>query len=170
MIMRMEVMTRVIEVVIATAIAATMDMMMMTATPIVRATTAEIMIARTVAVIGVNPLVIEKMKMQTYFYEEYDNDVNHYDKDIEDDAKANRWSNTDSYQYRLINVLENARDENTQANQMYHDEYPYGHLSDLSDITNVSSRSGPRYGKHGREVLELGLFYDLEPSSPTLHY
>ena len=50
----------------------------------------------------------------------------------------NRGSNTDNDQYGLINVLENARKENAQANQMYHDEYPYGHLSDWSDITDVS--------------------------------
>ena len=31
---------------------------------------------------------------------------------IEDDAKVNRWSDTDSDQYKLINVLENAREEN----------------------------------------------------------
>ena len=52
---------------------------------------------------------------------------------------------------------------------MYHDEYPYGHLSDWSDITNVSSRPGPRYDKHGRKVPELGSSYDSEPSTPTLH-
>lgn len=52
---------------------------------------------------------------------------------------------------------------------MYHDEYPYGHLSDWSDITNVSSRSSPRYDKHGREVLEFGSYYDLEPSTLALH-
>ena len=52
---------------------------------------------------------------------------------------------------------------------MYHDEYSYRHLSDWSDITNVSSRFGPMYDKHGREVLELGSYYDSEPSSPTPH-
>ena len=103
------------------------------------------------------------------FYEEYDNDVDYYGQDIEDDVEANRWSDTDSDQYRLINVLENAREENAQANQMYHDEYPYGCLSDWSDITNFSSRSGPRYDKHGREVPKLGSYYDSEPSSPTPH-
>ena len=75
--------------------------------------------------------------------------MDHYNEDIEDDAEANRWSDTDNDQYRLINVLENARD--------------------WSDITNVSSRSGPRYEKHGREVLELGSYYDSEPSSPISH-
>ena len=67
--------------------------------------------------------------------------MDYYDQDIEDNAKDNRWSDTGSNQYRLINVLENAREENAQANQMYHDEYPYGHLSDWSDRTNVSLRS-----------------------------
>ena len=52
---------------------------------------------------------------------------------------------------------------------MYHDEYPCGHLLDRSDITNVSSRSGPRYDKHGREVPELVSYYDSKPSSPTPH-
>ena len=82
---------------------------------------------------------------------------------------ANRWNDIDSDQYRLINVLGNARKENVQANQMYHDEYPYEHLSDWSDITNVSSRSGPRYDKHGSEVPELGSYNDSEPSFPTPH-
>ena len=52
---------------------------------------------------------------------------------------------------------------------MYHDEYPYGHFSDQSDVTNVNSRFGPKYDKHGKEVLELGSYYDLEPSKLTLH-
>ena len=50
---------------------------------------------------------------------------------------------------------------------MYHDEYSYGRLLDWSDITNVSSRSGLMYDKYGREVLELGSYYDSEPCSPT---
>ena len=58
--MRMEVMTRVIIVVIAVAV--TMDMRMMTAAPIMRVIAAEIMIARTMAMIRVNPLMIEKIK------------------------------------------------------------------------------------------------------------
>ena len=95
--------------------------------------------------------------------------MDYYDQDIEDDIEANRWSNTDIDQYRLINVLKNAREENAQANQMYHEEYPYGHFSDWSNITNVSLRSGPRYDKHGKVVLELGSYYDSEPSTPTLH-
>ena len=47
------------------------------------------------------------------FYKEYDSDVDYCDQDIEDDVKANRWSDSDSDQYRL----ENAREENaSQSN------------------------------------------------------
>ena len=52
---------------------------------------------------------------------------------------------------------------------MYHEEYLYGHLLDWSDITNVSSRFGLRYDKHGREVPELRSYYDSGSSSPTTH-
>ena len=62
--MMMEVMTRVIVVVTATTII--VDMMMMTVALIVRAAIVKIMIANTVAMIGVNPLVIEKMKTQIF--------------------------------------------------------------------------------------------------------
>ncbi|KAL0011206.1 hypothetical protein SO802_006314 [Lithocarpus litseifolius] len=81
------------------------------------------------------------------------NDSGHND----DDSSTNNDDNSNR---------KNAREENARANQMYHDEYPYGHFSDWSDITNVSSRSSPRYNKHGREVPKLGSYYDLEPSSP----
>ena len=64
-IMRMEMMTRVIVVVIAVAVI--VDVMMMIAASIVRVIAVKIMIARTEAMIGVNPLVIEKMKMQIFF-------------------------------------------------------------------------------------------------------
>ena len=50
--------------------------------------------------------------------------MDYYNEDIEDDAKANKWSDTDSNQYRLINVLENAREENGQANDVDYDGYP----------------------------------------------
>ena len=95
--------------------------------------------------------------------------MDYYDQDIKDDIETKRWSDTDSDQYGLINVSKDAREENAQANQMYHEEYPYGHLSNWSDITNDSSRFSPRYDKHGREVPELGSYYESEPSTPTLH-
>ena len=38
-----------------------------------------------------------------------------------------------------------------------------------NDIINVCSRFGPRYDKHGIDVPEIGSYYDLEPSTPTLH-
>ena len=62
--MKIEVKTRVI--IVVTIEVVIVDMMMMIATPIVMTTAVEIMIARIVEMIEVNPLVIEKMKIQTY--------------------------------------------------------------------------------------------------------
>ena len=64
MMMKMEVKIEVIAVVTTTAV--TVDMMMMIAAPIITTIAVEVMIAHTVEMIGVNPLVIEKMRMQTY--------------------------------------------------------------------------------------------------------
>ena len=107
--MKMEVKIRVIVVVTTAAV----DVMMMAVAPIVITTVVEVMIAHIVEMIGVHPLVIDEDA--DLFYEEYDNDVDYYDEDIEDDAEANKWSDTNSDQYKLINVLENAREENAQA-------------------------------------------------------
>ena len=74
-----------------------------------------------------------------YYEEYYDDDVDYYDEDIEDDAKANRWSDTNSDQYRLVNVLEAVGEEIEEA-----DNVDYGRLSNWSCITDVSSKSGPR--------------------------
>ena len=63
MMMKIEVKTKVIVIVTTTAM--TVDMMMI-ATPIVMTTVVKVKIAHTVEMIGVNPLVIEKIKMQTY--------------------------------------------------------------------------------------------------------
>ena len=52
--------------------------------------------------------------------------MDYYDEDIEDDAKADRWSDIDSDQYRLINVSKNAREENAQANQITMMNIPMG--------------------------------------------
>ena len=52
---------------------------------------------------------------------------------------------------------------------MDYDGYPYRRPSDWSCITDVSSRSGPRYDKHGREIPELGSYYDSKLGSPTLN-
>jgi len=57
--MKKEVMPRVIVVV-------KVDIVMMITTTMVRATTMKTMIANTMAMIGANPLVIEKMKMQSF--------------------------------------------------------------------------------------------------------
>ena len=59
-----EVMPRV--TVVVTAVAVIVDIVIMIATTIVRATTMKTMIANKVAMIGLNPPVIEKMKTQSF--------------------------------------------------------------------------------------------------------
>ena len=44
---------------------------------------------------------------------------------------------------------------------------PMGRPSNWICITDVSSRLGPRYDKHGREILELGSFHNSELGSLT---
>ena len=58
--MMKEVMLRVI---VVTAEAVTMDMVMMTVTPTMKAIIVKTMIVNTVAMIGVNPLMIENIKI-----------------------------------------------------------------------------------------------------------
>ena len=53
-------------IVVVTATTVTVDMVMMTTTVIVKATIVKTMIANTVAMIRVNPLVIENMKMKGF--------------------------------------------------------------------------------------------------------
>ena len=51
-------------------------------------TAVEVMIARTMVMIGEPPSNREDEDADL-FYKEYDSDVDYYDEDIEDDAKAN---------------------------------------------------------------------------------
>ena len=67
----------------------------------------------------------------------------------------------------MVNILEDVGGEIEQANYVDYDDYPYGCPLNWTCITDVNSRSGPRYDKHGREIPELGSYYDLEPSSLT---
>ena len=64
MMMMMVATTRVIVVVTATAV--TVEMVKRIATVIVKATIVKTMIANIMAMIGVNPLVIENMKMMGF--------------------------------------------------------------------------------------------------------
>ena len=64
MMMIKEVMPRV--TVVVTAVAVIVDIVIMIATTIVRATIMKTMIANKVAMIGLNPQVIEKMKTQSF--------------------------------------------------------------------------------------------------------
>ena len=78
---------------------------------------------------------------------------------------------TESEEYKLENVLEAVGEkveiEDEEAGDIDYDDYPYRRPSDWSCITDVSSRSGPRYDKHGREILKLGSFHNLELGSLT---
>ena len=69
----------------------------------------------------------------------------------------------------LKNVLEDAKEEVGQPNDVDYEDYPYRRPSDLSYITDVSSRSSPQYDKHGREIPKFGSYYDSELGSLTLH-
>ena len=59
-------------------------------------------------------------------------------------------------------MLEVAREEIGEV-----DNVDYGHLSDWSYPIDVSSKSSPRYDKHGREIPELGSFHNSELGSLT---
>ena len=77
------------------------------------------------------------------FYEYYfDDDVDYYIEGIEDDAKAK----VEDY-----------------------DEYHYGKPLDWSCIIDASSKLGPQYFKHGKEIPELGSFHHSEFGSLTAY-
>ncbi|KAK9983151.1 hypothetical protein SO802_032676 [Lithocarpus litseifolius] len=62
-----------------------------------------------------------------------------------------------------------AREEVEQANNVDYDDYSHGRPLNWSCITDVSSRFGPQYDKHGKEIPELGSYYNLELGSLTPH-
>ena len=59
-------------------------------------------------------------------------------------------------------MLEVVGEEAEEANNIDYDDYLYGHPSDWSYITDVSSRLGPRYDEHGREIPKLRSFHNSE--------
>ena len=81
------------------------------------------------------------------FYEDH----YYYDGDIEDD----------------VEIEDEDIENDVEAEGIDYNEYPYGRPLDWSCITDVSSRSGPRYDKHGREIPELGSFHNSELGSLT---
>ena len=64
-------------------------------------------------------------------------------------------------------MLEAAGEKVEEANNIDYDDYPYGHPSDWSCITDGSSSSSLWYDKHGREIPELGSFHNSELGSLT---
>ena len=80
------------------------------------------------------------------YYEDYDDDIDYYDGDIEDDAKdepIDMRSDIGSDQYRLVNLLEVVEEKVEEANNIDYDDHPYRCLLDWSCVTNASSKSGP---------------------------
>ena len=83
--------------------------------------------------------------------------MGYYDRDLEDDAKAEDVDIKDDVE---------AEDEYVEECIDY-DEYPYGRPLDWTYIIDVNLRSGPQYDKHGREIPELGSFHNSELGSLT---
>jgi len=105
-----------------------------------------------------------------FYKDHFDDDIDYYDGDIEDDAKIeciNMKSDTESEEYELENMLDEAEVDNEEADDIDYDDYPYKQPLDWSCITEGSSRSCPQYDKHGREIPELELFHNLELGSLT---
>ena len=63
--------------------------------------------------------------------------------------------------------MEAIREEVEEADNIDYDDYPYGRPLDWSYITDSSSRLGPRYDNHGREIPELGSFHNSKLGSLT---
>ena len=76
-------------------------------------------------------------------------------------------SDARSDQYRLVNLVKAAGEDVEKSNNIDYDDYPYRRLSDWSCVTDVSSRFGPQYDKHGREIPELGSFHNSKLGSLT---
>jgi len=103
------------------------------------------------------------------FYEDCsDDDVDYYDGDIEDNVETepiNMGSDAGSEEYGLKNVLGAAREEIEEADNVDYDDYSYRSPLDWSYITDGTSRLGPQYDKHGREIHELGSFQNSKLGS-----
>ena len=84
-------------------------------------------------------------------YVDIENDVEAENVDIEDD----------------VEVEDEKVEEGVEAEGINYDKYLYGRPLDWSCITDVSSISGPRYDKHGREIPELGSFHNSKHGSLT---
>ena len=75
------------------------------------------------------------------YEDHFDDAVDYYDGDIEDDAKVepiDLESGVESEEYGLENVLEAIGEEVEKADNIDYDDYPYGRLSYWSCITDVS--------------------------------
>ena len=65
--------------------------------------------------------------------------------------------------------MEAIGEEVEEVDNIDYDDYPYGRPLDWSCITDGSSRSGPQYDKHGREIPKLRSFHNSELGLLTLY-
>ena len=69
-----------------------------------------------------------------------------------------------SEENELENALEVVGDEvefeDAEPDDIDYNDYPYGRPLEWSCVTDVNSRSGPWYDKHGREIPELRSFHN----------
>ena len=96
--------------------------------------------------------------------------MDYYDGDIKDDAEAepiDMENGAESKENMLEPVQDKVEVKDEKADDIDYDDYPYGRPLNWRCITNVSSRLGPQYDKHGKEILELGSFHNLEFSPLT---
>ena len=105
------------------------------------------------------------------FYEDhFDDDVNYYNGDIEDDVEAEDVDIEDDAKAEDEDIENDVEVEDEDIKEYAEEGIDYDvyrRPSNWSCITDVSSRSCPRYDKHSREIPELGSFHNLELSSLT---
>ena len=111
--------------------------------------------------------------MGSFYEDHFDDNMDYYDGDIKDDAEAEDEDLEDDVEAEDedvendINAEDEDIEEDVKVEGINFDEYPYRRPLDWSCITDVSSRSGPPYDKHGREIPKLGSFHNLELGSLT---
>ena len=133
-------------IVVVTTAAITVEMVKMIATLIVKATIVKTMISNKNGNDWGEPPSDREDEDEGRYYEDYDDDIDYYDGDIEDDAEdepIDMRSDIGSDQYRLVNLPEVAGEEVEEANNIDYDDHPYRRLLDWSCVTDVSSKSGP---------------------------
>ncbi|KAL0010891.1 hypothetical protein SO802_005999 [Lithocarpus litseifolius] len=83
-----------------------------------------------------------------------------YDSRDNEDEDAGAFYEDNSYDD--VDYYEGDIDDDVEAISGDYDEYLYRRPLDWSCITDASSKSSPQYDRHGKEILKLGSFHNLE--------